>query len=64
MINEKNLKPSERVTEIIKTVYYDGAFEVVSYLLKELADNSQHKDFSDQCYWKEVQEEFIKETKI
>lgn len=64
MVNEQNLNPSERVIKIIKTVYYEGAFEAVSYLLKELAENSKHKDFSDQCYWKEVQEEFTQKTKI
>jgi len=63
MKNPLNLKPDERVDEIMKTAYYNGSFSVISYLLDELAINSQHKNFSDECYWKEVREEFISRLK-
>lgn len=63
MINENNLKPSERVDEILEISNHYGRLAVINYLITELATNSKHKDFSDECYWKEVQEEFISRLK-
>jgi len=59
MNNPLNLKPDERVDEILKISYHSGRLAVISYLLEELAINSKHKEFSDECYWKEVREDFI-----
>lgn len=58
MLNEDNLKPDERVNEIMGVANTLGAVSVISYFLNELAKNANHKGFDDQCYWKEVEEEF------
>jgi hypothetical protein len=58
MLNAKNLKPNERVDEMLLISDTYGRLTIISYLLTELAINSKHKNFSDECYWKEVQEEF------
>ena len=64
MENPKNINPAERVDEIIKIIYYEGSFAIVSYLLNELAFASEHKRFDDQCYWKDVKAQFDSETHI
>jgi hypothetical protein len=58
MKNPLNLKPDERVDEMLTISNQYGRIAIISYLLDELANNSQHKNFSDECYWKEVREEF------
>lgn len=63
MLNAKNLKPNERVDEMLTISNQYGRIAIISYLLKELAENSKHKNFSDQCYWKEVLEEFYSRLK-
>lgn len=58
MKNPLNLKPDERVDEMLTISNQYGRLAIISYLLDELAINSRHKEFSDECYWKEVREEF------
>jgi hypothetical protein len=58
MKNPLNLKPDERVDEVLTISNQYGRLAIISYLLDELAINSRHKEFSDECYWKEVREEF------
>lgn len=58
MLNAKNLKPDKRVDEMLTISNQYGRLAIISYLLDELSINSRHKEFSDQCYWKEVRDEF------
>lgn len=63
MINKKNLNPSQRVDEILTHSNRYGRMAIIDYFITELSTNCKHKDFSDECYWKEVQEEFISRLK-
>lgn len=54
MNNPKNLKPDQRVDEIMDIANRFGAIIVISYLLNELAENTEHKHLSDKCYWQDV----------
>ena len=58
MINPSNLKPPEKLEEIMKLSQDYGVRFVISYFLNELANNASHASFDDKCYWKDVQEEF------
>jgi hypothetical protein len=58
MINPSNLKPAERLDEIMELSNKYGVVSIVSYFLIELSKNANHKSFADECYWKEVEEEF------
>jgi len=58
MENTNNLKPSERVDEIMAFSNKYGRVAIISYLLNELSHLSEHKRFDDQCYWKDVKAEF------
>ena len=61
MINPSNLKPIERLEEIMGLANKHGGAAIISYFLNELANNSEHKRFDDQCYWKDVEDEFKSE---
>jgi len=63
MENPLNLNPSERVDEILTISNQYGRLAIINYLITELSTHAKHKDFSDECYWKEVQEEFISRLK-
>ena len=41
-----------------------GVVSIISYFLTELAKNAKHASFDDECYWKDVEEEFKIKTKI
>ncbi len=58
MINPSNLKPAERLDELMELVLYNGQVPIIFYFLNELAENTNHASFDDKCYWKDVQEEF------
>jgi hypothetical protein len=58
LTNPSNLKPAEKLEEIMELALYHGRESIISYFLTELAENSTHASFDDKCYWKDVQEEF------
>jgi hypothetical protein len=58
MINPSNLKPAERLDEIMELSNKYGVVSIVSYFLDVLSNNTSHKSFADECYWKDVEDEF------
>jgi hypothetical protein len=58
MQNEGNLKPDERVDEIMEIANTLGANSVISYFLDQMTIHSTFKRFDDECYWKDVKQEF------
>jgi len=64
LTNPSNLKPAERLDEIMELSNKYGVVSIVSYFLTELAENAKHASFDDKCYWKDVEEEFRIKTKI
>lgn len=58
MINPSNLKPAEKLEEIMRLSQQYGVRYIISYFLTELAENANHASFDDKCYWKGVEEEF------
>jgi hypothetical protein len=58
LINPNNLKPAERLDEIMELSNKYGVVSIVSYFLDVLAKNTNHASFDDACYWKDVEEEF------
>jgi hypothetical protein len=58
MVNDSNIKPAERVDMMIEIANKFGTNAVMHYLLNELANCSHFKRFDDECYWKDVYQEF------
>lgn len=58
MTNPRNLKPAEKLEEIMRLSQEYGVRYIISYFLTELAENTTHASFDDKCYWKDVEEEF------
>lgn len=58
MINPDNLTPKARVDELIECAEKFGSISTIAYLLNELANHTRHKNFDDECYWKDVEQEF------
>jgi hypothetical protein len=58
LINPSNLKPAERLDEIMRLSQEYGVVFIISFFLNELAGNTSHAHFDDKCYWKDVEEEF------
>lgn len=63
MINKFNLKPNERIDEIMGLSLDNKASSIISYFLNELSVNSDFKSFADECYWKEVLMEYNKRNR-
>lgn len=58
MTNPSNLKPAEKLEEIMRLSQQYGVRYIISYFLTELAENANHASFDDTCYWKDVEDEF------
>jgi len=61
--NPSNLKPAERLDEIMELSHKFGVCFIVSYFLTELAENASHSSFDDKCYWKDVLMEYDNKIK-
>jgi hypothetical protein len=58
LTNPSNLKPAEKLEEIMRLSQQYGVRYIISYFLNELANQMSHASFDDKCYWKDVEEEF------
>jgi hypothetical protein len=58
LINPSNLKPAEKLEEIMRISQEYGVRYIISYFLTELAENANYASFDDKCYWKDVEDEF------